>query len=75
MTQKPIAGKVASRVTTAAKDNKNFTVTASSAMGVAMGSGLISLTEKEGGVDTDNYKLEGKPNSTLATNKDVTGPA
>ena len=70
MTQKPIAGKVASRVTTAAKDNKNFTVTASSAMGVAMGSGLISLTEKEGGVDTDNYKLEGKPNSTVATNKD-----
>ncbi len=69
MTDKATAGKVASRVTTAAKDNKNFTVTGKSAMN-NMADGVIHLTEKEGGVDTDNYKLEGKPNSKVADNKD-----
>ena len=69
MTDKLTKGKVASRVTTAAKDNKNFTVTGKSAMN-NLADGVIHLTEKEGGVDTDNYKLEGKPNSAVADNKD-----
>ena len=58
------AGKVVSRVTTAARDNKNFKVTGISAVGTANPDGKIYLTEKEGGVDTDNYKLEGTNNQT-----------
>ena len=54
-------GKIASRITTAAQNNKNFTVTSNSAVGTATPDGFIYLTEKEGGVDTDNYKLEGEP--------------
>ena len=69
MTDATVAGKVANRITTAAKDNKNFTVTANSALGTAA-TGQLFLTEKEGGVDTDNYKLEGKPNKDATTNKD-----
>ena len=61
--------KIANRITTAAKDNKNFKVTADSALGAA-GDGKIYLTEKEGGVDTDNYKLEGNPNTDAAKSKD-----
>ena len=63
------AGKVANRITTAAQNNKNFTVTANSAVG-ANGMGQVFLTEKEGGVDTDNYKLEGTPNKDADTNVD-----
>ena len=61
--------KVASRITTAAKDNKNFHVTSKTALG-GNGDGAIYLTEKEGGVDTDNYKLEGKANKDAATSAD-----
>ena len=57
-------GKVASRITTAAKDNKNFKVTSTSAVGETNPDGYIYFTEKEGGVDTDNYKLEGTNNKT-----------
>ncbi len=69
MTDKATAGKVANRITAAAKDNKNFTVTANSATNTK-GTGYLFLTEKEGGVDTDNYKLEGNPNKDNATNID-----
>ena len=76
MTNKDVAGKVANRITTAAKDNKNFTVTANSALGTTSATGTskatgqLFLTEKEGGVDTDNYKLEGTANKDAATDKD-----
>jgi len=74
-------GKIASRITTAAKDNKNFKVTATSQVGadgavagagtaVGTGKGVIFLTELEGGVDTDDYKLEGEPNKTGVTGND-----
>ena len=66
---KPELGKIASRITTAAQNNKNFTVTAISAVG-NNGDGKIYLTEKEGGVDTDNYKLEGEANKTAGASKD-----
>ncbi len=69
MTDATVAGKVANRITTAAKDNKNFTVTASTPVGTNA-SGQLFLTEKEGGVDTDNYKLEGTPNKDAQTNTD-----
>ena len=61
--------QVASRITTAAKDNKNFHVTSNTALGAA-GDKAIYLTEKEGGVDTSNYKLEGKKNADAATSQD-----
>ena len=61
--------KVASRITTAAKDNKNFHVSGNTALGDA-GDGAIYLTEKEGGVDTDNYQLEGKANKDADTSVD-----
>jgi len=76
MSDKTTAGKVASRITTAAKDNKNFKVTANSQVGSATNStagqkkGYIYLTELEGGVDTDNYKLEGKANNSATNSKD-----
>ena len=57
-------GKVASRITTAAQGNKNFKVTSTSAVGDANPDGYIYFTELEGGVDTDNYKLEGTNNKT-----------
>ncbi len=60
---------VATRITTAAKDNKNFHVTSTTALN-ANGTTSIYLTEKEGGVDTDNYKLEGKTNADATTSKD-----
>ena len=60
---------VAARITTAAKDNKNFHVTSTTALN-ANGTTSIYLTEKEGGVDTDNYKLEGKTNADATTGKD-----
>ena len=60
-------GKVSSRITTAAQNNKNFKVTAQSPMGTTTDK-KIYLTELEGGVDTKNYKLEGKVNDA-----DVTG--
>ena len=53
------AGKVVSRVTTAARDNKNFKVTGISAVGTANPDGKIYLTEKEGGVDYDVNNLAG----------------
>ena len=61
--------QVASRITTAAKDNKNFHVTSKTALGAA-GDSAVYLTEKEGGVDTSNYKLEGKKNADAATSQD-----
>ena len=67
-------GKVASRITTAAQGNKNFKVTSTSAVGDANPDGYIYFTEKEGGVDTDNYKLEGTNNKTsTSTDGDWTG--
>ena len=57
-------GKIASRITTAAQDNKNFKVTSTSAVGDTNPDGYIYFTEKEGGVDTDDYKLEGTNNKT-----------
>ena len=57
------------RITTAAQNNRNFKVSNNSALGGA-GESNIYLTEKEGGVDTTNYKLEGKANTTQATSKD-----
>ena len=60
---------MAARITTAAKDNKNFHVTSTTALN-ANGTTSIYLTEKEGGVDTDNYKLEGKTNADATTGKD-----
>ena len=72
MTDKTIAGLVANRITAAAKDNKNFTVTANSALGTAA-QGQLFLTEKEGGVDTDNYKLEGTANKTNNVDGDWSG--
>jgi flagellin len=62
---------VANRVTTAAQDNKNFSVTAQGAQ--KSGNGLLYLTELEGGVDTDDYKLEGTDNGTNAADGDWTG--
>ena len=59
-------GKVTSRITTAAQDNKNFKVTAQSPVGASTDK-KIYLTELEGGVDTENYKLEGKINDADAT--------
>ena len=67
---KDTMGEIASRITTAAKDNKNFKVTANSQLGAGGSTtaphkeGTIYFTEKEGGVDTDNYKLEGTNNKT-----------
>ena len=69
MTDAATAGKVANRITTAAKDNKNFTVTANSATGTN-GTGHLYLTEKEGGVDTKDYKLEGNANVDNTKDKD-----
>ena len=66
---KDTAGKIADRITTAARDNKNFKVTAQTPYG-SSADGIIYLTEKEGGVDTDDYKLEGKPNIKQADCKD-----
>jgi flagellin len=63
---------VAARITTAAQDNKNFKVTAQTPVD-GSGDGTIYLTEKEGGVDTDNYKLEGKANDTDSADGDWTG--
>ena len=59
-------GKVSSRITTAAQNNKNFKVTAQSPVGTSTDK-KIYLTELEGGVDTKNYKLEGKINDADAT--------
>jgi flagellin len=56
-------GKIADRITTAAQDNKNFSVSAQSPVKKGSGDGKIYLTELEGGVDTDNYKLEGTSNA------------
>jgi flagellin len=67
-----VAGKIASRLTTAAADNKNFLVTSTTAVGAA-GSSVITLTEKEGGVDTENYKLQGDDNTTKSNDGDWTG--
>jgi flagellin len=63
---------VASRITTAALDNKNFKVSAQSNVD-GKGDGKIYLTEKDGGVDTDNYKLEGADNATSKQDGDWTG--
>jgi flagellin len=60
---------VADRITTAAQDNKNFKVTAQTPVD-GTGDMKIYLTEKDGGVDTDNYKLEGKDNATTGQDKD-----
>jgi flagellin len=56
-------GKIADRITTAAANNKNFKVTTGTPVG-GSSDGKLYLTEKEGGVDTENYKLEGKDNTT-----------
>ena len=64
--------KIASRITTAAKDNKNFKVTANSALDTN-GDGVIYFTEKEGGVDTNNYKLEGDDNTVDSQDGDWSG--
>jgi flagellin len=67
-------GKVASRITTAAQGNKNFKVTSTSAVGDAKPDGYIYFTELEGGVDTDDYKLEGTNNKdNSSTDGDWTG--
>ena len=67
---------VASRISMAAKDNKNFQVTAKGVFGSAS-DGYIYLTEKEGGVDTDDYKLRGPKANTganaVTTDGDWTG--
>ena len=70
-----VMGKVANRITTVAKDNKNFTVTADSAVATNTNApdGKLYLTEKEGGVDTENYKLEGEGNKTTPQDGDWTG--
>jgi flagellin len=65
-------GTVVDRITTAAKDNKNFKVTAQSPVNDG-GDSTIYLTEKSGGVDTDNYKLEGTANDNKGTDGDWTG--
>ena len=65
-------GKIASRLTTVAQNNKNFKVTATSQVGAAA-DGKIYLTELEGGVDTDNYKLEGNPYDAMTTGTDKDG--
>ena len=76
MTDTTTAHTVASRVTTAAQDNKNFKVTANSQVDSSKNTtkgektGCVYLTEKEGGVDTDNYKLEGTKNTSNATSID-----
>jgi flagellin len=67
-------GEIAARVTTAAQDNKNFSVTSNTAVGTTNGLGTISLTEKEGGVDTTNYTLGGdKANTANSKDGDWTG--
>ncbi len=43
--------------------------TSKTALGAA-GDSAVYLTEKEGGVDTSNYKLEGKKNADAATSQD-----
>ena len=72
-------GKIASRITTAAKDNKNFKVTSTSQVGAGAATGNVNagakkgcifFTELEGGVDTDNYKLEGEPNKDATSSQD-----
>ena len=80
MTDKATAGKVANRITAAAKDNKNFTVTANSATNTK-GTGYLFLTEKEGGVDYSKNNLagedgkgsgyDGTPGTTEAPDSDV----
>ena len=64
-TDKTQLGKLASRITAAAKDNKNFKVTHNSAVGTTTPDGKLYLTELEGGVDTENYKLEGPDNNKV----------
>jgi flagellin len=59
-------GKITGRVTMAAADNKNFMVTAGSAVDATNGATTIKLTELEGGVDTTDYKLA-KQNATATT--------
>ncbi len=51
-------GIVGMRLSAVAKDNKMFKV------GADTTSGVISLTEREGGVDYSKYDLEGKDNAT-----------
>ena len=63
---------VANRISTAAKDNKNFQVTAMGDYKNASAS-KIYLTEKEGGVDTKDYKLQGTDNTKNAKDGDWTG--
>jgi len=65
-------GKIANRITTAAKDNKNFKVTANSAVD-SNADGILHFTELEGGVDTENYKLEGENNKTTSDDGDWAG--
>jgi flagellin len=64
---KKILGKIADQITTAAANNKNFKVTTTSPVG-GSGNGYIYLTEKEGGVDTENYKLEGPTTTAVDGN-------
>jgi flagellin len=70
---KDTLGKMSNAVASAAKDNKTFKVSAQSAVDATNGSGVVSLTEKEGGVDTTNYKLEGEKNTTASDDGDWTG--
>ena len=70
---KDTLGKIASRITTVAQDNKNFQVTSNSAVGTTKPDGYLYFTEKEGGVDTDNYKLEGDVNGNANDDGDWTG--
>jgi flagellin len=63
---------VADRITTAAQDNKNFKVTAQSPVD-GSGNKKVYLTERDGGVDTDNYKLEGTANDKKPTDGDWSG--
>jgi flagellin len=65
-------GKIADRITDAAANNKNFKVTTKSPVGGAS-DGKIYLTEKEGGVDTENYKLEGTDNTQKPTDGNWSG--